>query len=75
MLPETSGYTARMTASGWPHAGRPMQVLTAEGHRRAIAGTALLVSERVGTYPTSEPLADAARLAARRPDATRPGHR
>ncbi|KRD44860.1 endonuclease/exonuclease/phosphatase [Cellulomonas sp. Root930] len=57
VLPETSLDTARATATQLAAAGRPMQVLTAEGHHPAIAGTALLVSDRVGTYPTSEPLA------------------
>ncbi|NUU16154.1 endonuclease/exonuclease/phosphatase family protein [Cellulomonas humilata] len=56
VLPETSGYTARMTAKRMASAGQPMQRLTAAGHSSFVAGTALLVSERVGTYPASESL-------------------
>jgi endonuclease/exonuclease/phosphatase (EEP) superfamily protein YafD len=56
VLPETSGYTARMTAKRLAAAGHPMQLLTAEGNTSFVAGTALLVSSRVGTYPTAEPL-------------------
>lgn len=56
VLPETSDYTARMTAKRMAAAGHPMQLLTAEGHTSFVAGTALLVSARLGSYPTAEPL-------------------
>lgn len=56
VLPETSLDTARATAARLAASDEPMQVLAAAGHHTAIAGTALLVSDRVGTYPTSEPL-------------------
>ncbi|KQR16431.1 endonuclease/exonuclease/phosphatase family protein [Cellulomonas sp. Leaf334] len=55
-LPETSGTVARSTAERLAAAGRPMQVLTTDGHSSFIAGTALLVSLDVGTYPVAEPL-------------------
>ncbi|WP_315093789.1 endonuclease/exonuclease/phosphatase family protein [uncultured Cellulomonas sp.] len=56
VLPETSGYTARMTAKRLAAAGSPMQLLAAEGNTSFIAGTALLVAGHVGTYPIAEPL-------------------
>lgn len=56
VLPETSATVARSTADRLAAAGRPMQVLTADGHTSFIAGTALLVSPDVGTYPVAEPL-------------------
>lgn len=56
VLPETSATVARSTAERLAAAGRPMQVLTADGHTSFIAGTALLVSPDVGTYPVAEPL-------------------
>ncbi|GEL99988.1 endonuclease/exonuclease/phosphatase family protein [Cellulomonas terrae] len=56
VLPETSATIARSTADRLAAAGRPMQVLTADGNTSFIAGTALLVSPAVGTYPVAEPL-------------------
>ena len=56
VLPETSATVARSTAERLAAAGRPMQVLTADGNTSFIAGTALLVSPDVGTYPYAEPL-------------------
>ncbi len=70
VLPETSDYTARMTAKRLAAAGHPMQLLTAEGHTSFVAGTALLVSARVGTYPTAVPLPT--RLGTLRADPTDP---
>ena len=57
VLPETSAHVARSTAERLGAAGRPMQVLTADGNTSFIAGTALLVSPDVGTYPVAQPLA------------------
>ncbi|KQY24866.1 endonuclease/exonuclease/phosphatase [Cellulomonas sp. Root485] len=56
VLPETSATVARSTAERLEVAGRPMQVLTADGNTTFIAGTALLVSPGVGTYAVAEPL-------------------
>ncbi|GEK19647.1 endonuclease/exonuclease/phosphatase family protein [Cellulomonas xylanilytica] len=56
VLPETSATVARSTAERLGAAGRPMQVLTADGNTSFIAGTALLVSPDVGTYAVAEPL-------------------
>ncbi|MEZ0448548.1 endonuclease/exonuclease/phosphatase family protein [Cellulomonas sp. ICMP 17802] len=56
VLPETSERTARATAQGLAAAGHPMQLLTADGSTPSVAGTALLVSPRVGDYPVAEAL-------------------
>ncbi|WP_456788609.1 endonuclease/exonuclease/phosphatase family protein [Cellulomonas sp. P5_C5] len=56
VLPETSATVARSTADRLVAAGHPMQVLTAAGNTSFIAGTALLVSPDVGTYPVATPL-------------------
>lgn len=56
VLPETSATVATSTAQRLAAAGRPMQVLTTDGHTSFIAGTALLVSPDVGTYPVADAL-------------------
>lgn len=56
VLPETSAATAQAVAARLAAHGRPMQVLTAPGEVRTIAGTALLVSPGVGRYPEADAL-------------------
>jgi len=56
VLPETSRSTAEITAALLGTAGMPMQVHTAGGNSPWIAGTALLVSPGLGTYPSSTDL-------------------
>ncbi|QHT56041.1 endonuclease/exonuclease/phosphatase family protein [Cellulomonas sp. H30R-01] len=56
VLPETSASTARDVAARLADRGRPMQVLTAPGDVRTIAGTALLVSPGVGRYTEADAL-------------------
>ncbi|MGY4642834.1 endonuclease/exonuclease/phosphatase family protein [Cellulomonas sp. URHB0016] len=56
VLPETSRATAVATAALLDAAGLPMQLHSADGSSTWIAGTALLVSPALGTYPSSTEL-------------------
>jgi len=56
VLPETSRRTAFKVAALMAQTGHPMQVHTAIGHAAFVTGTALLVSARVGSYPSSDTL-------------------
>ena len=56
VLPETSYRTGKKVAALMAQTGRPMRVYTADGSVPDVAGTTLLVGERLGAYGVAQEL-------------------